>query len=254
MCPTWPIAARGCRSRGQLNETPAQYLSTQARARPGDHQLPERRLSPTRSRASIPSTALTSRARRAAAAVSAVRRRHVSRSRSATPGITRCRRGWRSGSRRATRLQLSYTWSKVMEAMEFLNATDRRLARKPIERVRPAAPAGRQRHLGNPGAAAAGAFGAKMPPRSSSWRAAGSWAASFRFSPGAPLGFGNVIFNGDIKDIALPRSERSVDRWFNTGRRLQPRSRASSSGRTSAPSRCVSAACAATCFRAGTSR
>jgi hypothetical protein len=33
---------------------------------------------------------------------------------------------------------------------------------------------------------------------------------------GPPLSFGNVIFNGDINDIALPKSERAVERWFNT--------------------------------------
>jgi hypothetical protein len=33
---------------------------------------------------------------------------------------------------------------------------------------------------------------------------------------GAPLGFGNAIFTGDIKKIPLPKSQRDVDRWFNT--------------------------------------
>lgn len=33
---------------------------------------------------------------------------------------------------------------------------------------------------------------------------------------GAPLGFGNAIFIGDIKNIPLPKSQRDVDRWFNT--------------------------------------
>jgi hypothetical protein len=33
---------------------------------------------------------------------------------------------------------------------------------------------------------------------------------------GAPLGFGNAIFTGNLKDIPLPKSERSADRWFNT--------------------------------------
>ena len=32
---------------------------------------------------------------------------------------------------------------------------------------------------------------------------------------GAPLGFGNAIFTGDLDDIVLPKSERDVDRWFN---------------------------------------
>jgi hypothetical protein len=33
---------------------------------------------------------------------------------------------------------------------------------------------------------------------------------------GQPLNFGNAIFNGDIKDIALPRSQRTWQRWFDT--------------------------------------
>ena len=33
---------------------------------------------------------------------------------------------------------------------------------------------------------------------------------------GAPLGFGNVLFTGDIKNIPLAASRRDVDRWFNT--------------------------------------
>ncbi len=33
---------------------------------------------------------------------------------------------------------------------------------------------------------------------------------------GAPLGFGNALFSGDIKSIALPGDQRSPDRWFNT--------------------------------------
>jgi hypothetical protein len=32
---------------------------------------------------------------------------------------------------------------------------------------------------------------------------------------GAPLNWGNVIFNGDIHNITLPADERSPDRWFN---------------------------------------
>jgi hypothetical protein len=32
---------------------------------------------------------------------------------------------------------------------------------------------------------------------------------------GTPLGFGNALFVGNIKDIALPKDQRSPDRWFN---------------------------------------
>lgn len=33
---------------------------------------------------------------------------------------------------------------------------------------------------------------------------------------GAPLGFGSALFTGNLSDIPLPKSERKVDRWFNT--------------------------------------
>jgi hypothetical protein len=36
------------------------------------------------------------------------------------------------------------------------------------------------------------------------------------YQSGAPLGFGNSIFNGNADDIALSSSERNADRWFNT--------------------------------------
>jgi len=32
---------------------------------------------------------------------------------------------------------------------------------------------------------------------------------------GAALGFGNAIFVGDLKNIPLPKDQRTVDRWFN---------------------------------------
>ena len=34
---------------------------------------------------------------------------------------------------------------------------------------------------------------------------------------GTPLSFGDIIFNGDIKNIALPSDQQTVQRWFNTG-------------------------------------
>jgi hypothetical protein len=32
---------------------------------------------------------------------------------------------------------------------------------------------------------------------------------------GAPLGFGNAIFTGDLHNIPLPKDQRTVDQWFN---------------------------------------
>jgi hypothetical protein len=46
----------------------------------------------------------------------------------------------------------------------------------------------------------------------------GGWQVSgvVQMNSGFPLSFGDVIFTGDLKNIALPKSERSIDRWFNT--------------------------------------
>ncbi|MBY0375748.1 MAG: TonB-dependent receptor, partial [Bryobacteraceae bacterium] len=56
-----------------------------------------------------------------------------------------------------------------------------------------------------------------------SWHAAldavaGGWqiSSAWQHQSGQPLGFGNVIFNGDLKSIPLSGGQRSVDRWFNT--------------------------------------
>jgi hypothetical protein len=34
---------------------------------------------------------------------------------------------------------------------------------------------------------------------------------------GSPMSFGNVLFLGDLHDIPLPRSQRTVARYFNSG-------------------------------------
>jgi hypothetical protein len=110
--------------------------------------------------------------------------------------------------------QLGYTWSKLMEATEFLNSTDlaptkvigaldrtHRLTMSGIWEV----PVGRGRRFGSSLPAVVNLF-------------AGGWQLGgvvVRQS-GAPLGFGNVPFTGDPKNIALPKNERTVDRWFNT--------------------------------------
>jgi len=46
----------------------------------------------------------------------------------------------------------------------------------------------------------------------------GGWqtGAVFHYNSGQPLGFGNALFNGNVKDIALPRDQRTIAHWFNT--------------------------------------
>jgi hypothetical protein len=47
---------------------------------------------------------------------------------------------------------------------------------------------------------------------------ASGWQISgiYTYQSGFPIGFGNIIFTGDLDDIALPASEQTVARWFNT--------------------------------------
>jgi hypothetical protein len=109
--------------------------------------------------------------------------------------------------------QLAYTFSKTMEAVEFLNAADtvpyesisnfdrpHRVAASGIWEV----PVGRGRR-----------FGSGLP-RPLDF-AVGGWqiGAIVAVQSGAPMGFGNSIFNGDIANINLPADQRDVDRWFN---------------------------------------
>jgi hypothetical protein len=45
----------------------------------------------------------------------------------------------------------------------------------------------------------------------SGWQAQGI----FEIQSGAPLGFGNSIFYGNLKDVPLPNGQRTAGRWFN---------------------------------------
>jgi hypothetical protein len=110
--------------------------------------------------------------------------------------------------------QLGYTWSKLTEAIEFLNASDplpyesigaldrtHRLTMSGIWEI----PVGRNRRFGKSLPSVVNIF-------IGDWQLGGIVVRQ----SGAPLGFGNVPFSGNVDDIALPKSERSVDRWFNT--------------------------------------
>jgi hypothetical protein len=109
--------------------------------------------------------------------------------------------------------QFAYTWSKLMQATEFLNAADV----MPYETIaatdRPHVfsltgvwelPFGRGRK-----------FGSGMPAILNGIFGGWQIAAVIKQQSGSPLEFGDAIFTGDIRDIALSSSERSVDRWFN---------------------------------------
>ena len=40
-------------------------------------------------------------------------------------------------------------------------------------------------------------------------------AATYQGQSGAPLGFGNVLYYGEVHDIPLPIDQRTVDGWYN---------------------------------------
>lgn len=113
-------------------------------------------------------------------------------------------------------VQLSYTLSKTMEAIERLNSADpvpyrslssldrmHRLVVSSIVEM----PFGRGRKLGS-----------KWP--SPLELVVGGWQLNIvmQRQSGPPLGFGDVwtLFSGNPDDINLPKDKRNVDRWFNT--------------------------------------
>jgi hypothetical protein len=109
---------------------------------------------------------------------------------------------------------LSYTWSKLMEATSYANWDD-------VQPYRAISANDRTHHISMSGIYEL-PFGKGRTLPLTAWPAplrvlASGWQASaiFQFWSGQPLGFGNVIFNGDIKNIPLSASQRSVYEWFN---------------------------------------
>jgi hypothetical protein len=111
-------------------------------------------------------------------------------------------------------LGVNYTFSRFKEATEFINAADpaptkmissqnvpHKLAVNGILEL----PFGRGRWLG-----------ANASPLVDVL--VGGWQLQgiYSYQSGFPLGFGNIIFTGNIDDIALPAGQRTVARWFNT--------------------------------------
>jgi hypothetical protein len=108
---------------------------------------------------------------------------------------------------------LSYTWSKLMEAVSFLNGVDLRPEEVISSQDRPhrvaltwlyELPFGQGKSFAGPG-------NRVVSKLISGWQVQGI----FTLQSGQALGFGNAIFMGDLKDIALSGSERTVERWFN---------------------------------------
>lgn len=110
-------------------------------------------------------------------------------------------------------IQASYTWSKFMEATGFLNDGDPVTAKCISDQDYPhrlsmswiwELPLGRGRkYLAGVNPVSAALI--------SGWQVQGIYTAQ----SGQALGFGNAIFRGNLKDIVLPKSQRSPERWFN---------------------------------------
>jgi len=109
--------------------------------------------------------------------------------------------------------QVGYTWSKWMDATTFLNPTDA-LPEKVI------AAADRPQRLTFSGIwevpLGKGKFvGGQIP----TWLDAiiGGWQFQgiYEAQSGPPIGFGNIIFRGNLHDLVLPISQRTPSRWFN---------------------------------------
>jgi hypothetical protein len=109
---------------------------------------------------------------------------------------------------------VNYTYSRFTEAIEFLNAADP----EPWEGISSQdaphrftvsgiweLPFGRQRR-----------FGAGAGPVVNALIGGWQFNGIYTYQTGFPVGFGNIIFTGNLDDIALPAGERSVQRWFNT--------------------------------------
>jgi hypothetical protein len=111
-------------------------------------------------------------------------------------------------------LGASYTFSRFTEAIDFLNPADpepwkgisnqdapHRLTVNGIWEL----PFGRDRK-----------FGADMHRALDA--VVGGWQVQgiYTYQSGFPLAFGNVLFTGNLDDIALPGSEQTVARWINT--------------------------------------
>jgi hypothetical protein len=108
----------------------------------------------------------------------------------------------------------TYTWSKLMEATGFLNDTDPTPHEMISDSDRPhrftlsgvwELPVGRGRHFG-------GGMHRALDLVIGGWQA----QAIYQAQSGQALSWGNIFYHGDVKDIVLPRDQRTLDRWFNT--------------------------------------
>jgi hypothetical protein len=110
-------------------------------------------------------------------------------------------------------LNAAYTWSKAMQAVSRLNGylspleyviSDQDRAHRIVVSGIWELPLGRGKRWLNTSNLADKFLGG--------WQVQGLYTGQ----GGPPLGWGNVLFIGDIHTITLPPGERTVERWFNT--------------------------------------
>ncbi|MBI4892706.1 MAG: TonB-dependent receptor [Acidobacteria bacterium] len=117
--------------------------------------------------------------------------------------------------------QTNWTYSKFMEAISYLNGGDLRPYRSISDQdsthrytfnVLYELPIGHgKRFFGTMNRWADLAFGG--------WQIQGSYEGQ----SGNPLGFGNMIFNGDLANIPIDVADRRAERWFNTAAGFETR-------------------------------
>ncbi|MBI3678924.1 MAG: carboxypeptidase regulatory-like domain-containing protein [Acidobacteria bacterium] len=110
--------------------------------------------------------------------------------------------------------QAAYTYSRFMEAINYLDPTDSRLEKVVSDLDYP------QRFVATAVYELPFGRGRKLGSNMNRWLnlLAGGWQVEgwYEGQSGNPLGFGNAIFRGDLKNVPLPVSERTSERWFNT--------------------------------------
>jgi hypothetical protein len=109
--------------------------------------------------------------------------------------------------------QFSYTWSKNMQATEMLNDQDPTPYEviSDLDRTHRATATGIWELPFGKGRRFANRMHPVMEALLGGWQLNGAW----QHQSGQPLGFGNVIFNGNLDNVLLPSGQRSVDQWFN---------------------------------------
>jgi hypothetical protein len=108
---------------------------------------------------------------------------------------------------RGFQAQLSYTWSKTMEATAYLNDTDSIPEHVVSNFDRP-------HHI-----AITGIYDLPFKPAHAFLNhVLGGWSLQgiYQFQSGPPLAFANVIYNGTWEDLKRKGDARSLERWFNT--------------------------------------